>query len=216
MSNPQIFKPSNRQTLKPSNPQTLKPSNPQTLKPPFTHNYARTLGKSKSQALKPSNSQTCKPSPSNRLLLIIMRARLASQTCKPSNPHFTFKPPFTHNYALTLGKAKSQALISQRLSWRLSLDFLGYCCPEFPRSQSLSWRFFRRRHSPGDPSWISLDTVVQSVLGRKHFPGASPVADTLLETLPGFAWLLLSRVSSVANTLQEVVPSLLDHRTMVS
>ena len=116
-----------------------------------------------------------------------------------------------------LGRTHSlEVLPSQTLTWRLSLDWLGYCCPERPRSHTISWRFFCRRHSPGVSPWISLGTVVQSVLGRIHFPGGSSVADTLLESLPGFAWLLLSRVSSVADTLLEVVPSHLDHRTMVS
>ena len=56
------------------------------------------------------------------------------------------------------------------------VNFLGYCCPECPRSQTLSWRFFRRRHSPGDSLWI-------------------------------YPWILLSRVSSIANTFLVVLPS---------
>ena len=75
-----------------------------------------------------------------------------------------------------LGRTHSlEVLPSQTLTWSLSLDCLGYCCPECPRSQTISWRFFRRRHSPGVFPWISLNTVVQSVLGRAHFPGGSSV-----------------------------------------
>ena len=116
-----------------------------------------------------------------------------------------------------LGRTHSlEVFPSQTLTWCLSLGCLCYYCPECPRSHTISWRFFRRRHSPGVPPWVSLDTVVQIVLGRTHFPGGSSVANTLLASLLGYPWILLSRVSSVANTLLEVVPSHLDHRTMVS
>ena len=65
-----------------------------------------------------------------------------------------------------------------------------------PRSLTLSWRFFRRRHSPGVFSWIYLDTVLASVprsqtlswrvFRRRRSPGDSPWVhlDTVLANVP--------------------------------
>ena len=65
-------------------------------------------------------------------------------------------------------------------------------------------------------SWIYLDTVLESVPRSQTHSGGSSVANTLLESLPGFTWILFSRVllsrghspggSSVASTLLETLP----------
>ena len=78
-----------------------------------------------------------------------------------------------------------------------------------PRVSSVAhtpWRSFPHRHSPGVSPWIALATVVQNALGRKQFPGGSSVAIALLESLPGYLWIL-SRVSSVAHTFLVILPS---------
>ena len=61
---------------------------------------------------------------------------------------------------------------------------------------TLSWRFLRRKHSPGDPSWIYTDSVVQCLgsqtfswrfFRRRHSPGDSSwiYLDTVLQSVLG-------------------------------
>ena len=59
----------------------------------------------------------------------------------------------------------------------------------------------------GHSSWLYvIGYCSQSVLGRTHSLEVLR-RNTLLEALPGFPWVLLSRVSSVAHTFLEVRPS---------